>query len=95
MRQSRGRGRDQNAAAAAACEEASLDKIANTKIMTCPALPYSNGGRRIRGTFTRYVRISILGRAFELGQRFLFKHCIVIAYAVSYCLLPMQTPYYL
>ena len=30
----------------------------------------------------------ILGRAFELGQRLLFKHCIVIAYAVSCCLLP-------
>ena len=37
----------------------------------------------------------LLGRAFELGQRLLFKHCIVIAYAVSCCLLPMQTPYYL
>ena len=37
----------------------------------------------------------VLGRAFELGQRLLFKHCIVIAYAVSCCLLPMQTPYYL
>ena len=38
---------------------------------------------------------NVLGRAFELGQRLLFKHCIVIAYAVSCCLLPMQTPYYL
>ena len=37
----------------------------------------------------------LLGRAFELGQRLLFKHCIVIVYAVSCCLLPMQTPYYL
>ena len=34
------------------------------------------------------VTLDVLGRAFELGQRLLFKHCIVIAYAVSCCLLP-------
>ena len=34
------------------------------------------------------ISCNVLGRAFELGQRLLFKHCIVIAYAVSCCLLP-------
>ena len=35
----------------------------------------------------------ILGRAIEKCQRLLVKHWIAIAYAVSCCLLPKQTPY--
>ena len=46
------------------------------------------GGARQRADSGDAGKNIILGRAFELGQRLLFKHCIVIAYAVSCCLLP-------